>query len=173
MNELVDVLVNLGYRVLRIVEGCVLIYDSPSPIGVFPEEFSNAVILYRGSQCVVDVVHELVREYVPKYVLWIGARGTFLEIACPDLESATKLLKLVKLVDFKHSGITSLRDLINVSLWSMYRLDFPVKIGHECLISTQDLGKVVDLVNSFVERDREVLARVCSVLKRQLGRFRS
>ncbi len=171
--RVVDVLQSLGYHVLKYVESHVVIYDSPTPVIEVGGDV-RCTLLFRGYCCDVSTVRNFVEKYTPAHVLWIGARGTVLEVECRDLHDALKVLRLVKVVNFKHSGVVDVRDRgVTVSLWSMYRIDVPLKVGCEILIPIDELGRVVELINGFVARDREIVERVCSVLRHQLGRYRS
>ena len=87
-----------------------------------------------------------------KEQLWFKIEGFILHIACRDMESADKLLKLVKRVGLKRSGIISTSHKIMVEIISSETLETPISKNNDLLVEDNYLAFLIDEANAKLKR---------------------
>ena len=84
--------------------------------------------------------------------LWFKIEGFILHIACRDMEAADKLLKLVKRIGLKRSGIVSTSNKIMVEIISSETLETPISKNNELLVEDNYLTFLIDEANAKLKR---------------------
>jgi Uncharacterized conserved protein, COG1590 len=89
---------------------------------------------------------------------WASVQAPIIHIACKDLNSAYKLLKIARSIGFKHSGILAINnDRFVLELNSSFRIDFPIKVKGKLLVNFNNLDELVDLLNFYLNKSKKVL----------------
>lgn len=94
---------------------------------------------------------------------WFIQFPPILHVACRDLTSAEKLLRIANLAGFRRSGIISLRSLV-VEIASLERLEMPIAIDGKLIVGEDYLRKAVEIANFKLERGKKKLEKLFNLL---------
>lgn len=98
----------------------------------------------------IKKIHEF--SYKNKEQIWFKVEGFILHIACRNIESAQKLLNLVKSIGLKRSGIVSTATKIMVEIISSEQLQTPISNNNELLVEDNYLEFLIDEANRKLKR---------------------
>jgi tRNA wybutosine-synthesizing protein 3 len=87
-----------------------------------------------------------------KEQIWFKLEGFIMHIACRNMESAQKLLNLVKSIGLKRSGIVSTTTKIMVEVISSEQLQTPISKDNQLLVEDNYLEFLIDEANRKLKR---------------------
>ncbi|MEM0215390.1 MAG: hypothetical protein QW384_05345 [Archaeoglobaceae archaeon] len=90
---------------------------------------------------------------------WLIQYPPIIHVACKDLESARKLMKIANDAGFRRSGLISLQNFV-VEIASLERLELPVAIDGKKIVEDNYLRIAVDLANKKLESGKRKLKRL-------------
>lgn len=95
---------------------------------------------------------------------WLIQFPPIIHVACKDLNSAEKLLRIANSAGFRRSGVISLRNLI-VEIASLERLETIIALDGRLIVDEEYLGKAVEIANLKLERGKKKLERLFNLLE--------
>ncbi|MEM2324297.1 MAG: hypothetical protein QXK70_00325 [Archaeoglobaceae archaeon] len=90
---------------------------------------------------------------------WLIQFPPIVHVACRDLFSAEKLLKIANSAGFRRSGLISLRNLV-VEISSLERVEMPIAIGGKLIVDENYLRIAVEMANLKLTKSKEKIERL-------------
>ena len=109
-------------------------------------------------ELLIKKIHDFVNK--SKEPLWFKIEGFILHIACRDMESADKLLKLVKKIGLKRSGIVSTSHKIMVEIISSEILETPISKNNELMVEDNYLTFIIEEANAKLKRTHNKIKKL-------------
>jgi len=109
-------------------------------------------------ELLIKKIHDFVNK--SKEPLWFKIEGFILHIACRDMESADKLLKLVKKGGLKRSGIVSTSHKIMVEIISSEILETPISKNNELMVEDNYLTFIIEEANAKLKRTHNKIKKL-------------
>ncbi len=97
-------------------------------------------------------------------VVWLIMYPPIIHIACKDLSCAEELISIANKSGFRRSGIISLKNWV-VEITSLERLELPVALNGEIILSESALKIMVDFANRKLAKSKEKLKRLYKALE--------
>ena len=97
-------------------------------------------------------------------VVWLIMYPPIIHIACKDLGCAERLISIANNYGFRRSGIISVKNWV-VEITSLERLEVPVALNGEMILSENALRVMVDFANRKLARSKEKLKKLYKALK--------
>jgi tRNA wybutosine-synthesizing protein 3 len=103
-------------------------------------------------------------------IVWLKAESFILHIGCPDLESAKKILKIMKESGVKRGGIiVASKGKFIIELVGTQALSVPVKEGEKILVDEQYLKYLLKACNKKIRKNYEKLKRFEKNVRKELA----
>ncbi|WP_457550801.1 tRNA(Phe) 7-((3-amino-3-carboxypropyl)-4-demethylwyosine(37)-N(4))-methyltransferase [Archaeoglobus sp.] len=97
-------------------------------------------------------------------VVWLIMYPPIIHIACKDLSCAEMLMSIANNSGFRRSGIISVKNWV-VEITSLERLEVPVALNGELILSENALRVMVDFANRKLAKSKEKLKRFYKALE--------
>lgn len=97
--------------------------------------------------------------------VWLRQEGAILHVCCKDLESAEKLINLVKSVGFKRAGMISVNNRFIVEIISSEHLCAPVVKKGNKIVNDEYFKILVSEANKKMRKNSEKLKKLTSALR--------
>jgi len=117
-------------------------------------------------ELLIKKIHDFVNK--SKEPLWFKIEGFILHIACRDMESADKLLKLVKKIGLKRSGIVSTSHKIMVEIISSEILETPISKNNELMVEDNYLTFIIEEANAKLKRTHNRIKKLEEAIEKCL-----
>ncbi|MBN1644786.1 hypothetical protein JW851_01935 [Candidatus Woesearchaeota archaeon] len=92
-----------------------------------------------------------------KSEVWLRQEGAILHICCKDLESAEKLINLVKSIGFKRAGMISINKRFVVEIISSEHLCAPVIKKGKKIVTDEYFSVLISEANKKIRKNKEKL----------------
>ncbi|MEM5831712.1 MAG: hypothetical protein QXS69_00605 [Candidatus Aenigmatarchaeota archaeon] len=103
-----------------------------------------------------DVIESLKKD-MNHELIFFKQEPFIIHLVFPKLRIARDVLTIAREVGFKHSGIISMKkEKIVLEITGLERIDFPIVINSELVISLENFSKIVDLANSKLVRNEKM-----------------
>ena len=109
-------------------------------------------------ELLIKKIHDFANK--SKEQLWFKIEGFILHIACRDMESADKLLKLVKKIGLKRSGIVSTSHKVMVEIISSEILETPISKNNELMVEDNYLTFIIEEANAKLKRTHNKIKKL-------------
>ena len=109
-------------------------------------------------ESLIKKIHDFANK--SKEQLWFKIEGFILHIACRDMESADKLLKLVKKIGLKRSGIVSTSHKVMVEIISSEILETPISKNNELMVEDNYLTFIIEEANAKLKRTHNKIKKL-------------
>lgn len=100
-----------------------------------------------------------------KHRTWFKMEAAIFHIACKDLGSAEKLLKLVRDVGFKRAGLISLSDNLVIEIIGTEQMACPVAENGAVLVEEKYLRILIKEANAKLSKNQEKLEKLLGSLQ--------
>ncbi|MEM0202552.1 MAG: hypothetical protein QXO16_02980 [Archaeoglobaceae archaeon] len=94
---------------------------------------------------------------------WLIQFPPIVHVACKDLASAEKLLRVANMAGFRRSGVISLRNLV-VEIASLERIEIPIAIDGKLIVDESYLRTAVEIANLKLEKGKRKLEKLFNLL---------
>jgi len=146
------------YVTLSSCSGRIAVMDMPE----FGDKVES-VFLGKWHRCVsFEEVFEAVK--LGKQTTWLIMFPPIIHVACRDLESAERLMKVANNSGLRRSGLISLRHNV-VEINALERLEAPVAVKGRLVVGIEGLRVMVDFANKKLERSKDKLRRFYDSLR--------
>lgn len=150
------------YVTLSSCSGRIAVMDMPE----FGDKVES-VFLGKWHRCVsFEEVFEAVG--LGKQTTWLIMFPPIIHVACRDLESAERLMKIANDSGLRRSGLISLRHNV-VEINTLERLEAPVAVKGRLVVGIEGLRVMVDFANKKLERSKDKLRRFYDSLRELRG----
>ena len=92
--------------------------------------------------------------------VWFMVNPPIIHVGCRTLNDAKKLLTIANRSGFKHSSVKSIGDVIFIEILSTERMDVPVCVNGERVVSKKYIAMLVKIANKMMDRIDEKLKRL-------------
>lgn len=110
----------------------------------------------------------LSEEKLPEQKTWLRVEGSILHIQCSSMGAANKLLITMHESGWKHSGILTISKRIIVEGSTPDRMDVPIAINKELLVSEDYIKFLIDECNKKLSHSRELIERLKEKIEKEL-----
>jgi len=107
-------------------------------------------------------------EKLPEEKTWLRVEGSILHIQCANMEAANKLLIVMHESGWKHSGILTISKRIIVEGSTPDRMDVPIAVNKELLVSEDYIEFLIEECNKKLSRSRELIDRLKEKIEKEL-----
>ena len=134
----------------------------------YPWQRDNSYIVFKKHEPIdYNEVLSIVKDHNPRMRFWMIASGPIFHFVTSSLHTALNLLKAVRALGFKHSGIMSIRrDGVIVEVISGTWTSFLLKEENCILVSVEMLPKIITIANEILLEGKKKLQKLKSVVER-------
>jgi len=106
---------------------------------------------------------------LPHHEVWFRQESMILHVMCRTHEDAFTLVGEAREVGLKRSGVISSKNRIVVEVLGTERLELPIAVNGELVVSDEYLELIVDIANKKLKRTREKIKKLKNRLSTFLG----
>lgn len=115
-----------------------------------------------------EKILELLHDKIPNERVWLRQENMILHVACRTIENADALLKIVRDVGFRRSGIIADSNIIIVEICSTEKMDVPLSDNGKLVVDDKYITMVVNIANEKFLKGKRKLERLEKEIKENL-----
>jgi len=97
--------------------------------------------------------------------VWLRQEGAILHVCCKDLESAEKMINMVKAIGFKRAGMVSVNNRFIAEIISSEHLCAPVMKQGKRIVSDEYFRILIEEANEKMRKNKEKLGKLALELR--------
>lgn len=115
-----------------------------------------------------EKILELLHDKIPNERVWLRQENMILHVACRTIENADALLKIVRDVGFRRSGIIADSNIIIVEICSTEKMDVPLSDNGKLVVDDKYITMMVNIANEKFLKGKRKLERLEKEIKENL-----
>ena len=116
-----------------------------------------------------DAVLGILHKDLPKETVWLREENLILHVVCRTMEDADNLLRIVRDIGLRRSGIIADSNLFIVEICSTEKMDVPLTSLGKLIVDDSYIIFVVDIANQKFVKGQEKLQSLEKEIREKLG----
>ncbi|MGV8150156.1 MAG: tRNA wybutosine-synthesizing 3 family protein [Candidatus Woesearchaeota archaeon] len=105
---------------------------------------------------------------LPADRIWLREENLILHVACRTMDDADKILKIVRDIGFRRSGVIADSNIIIVEICSTEKMDVPLSDNKRLVVDDKYVRLIINIANEKFSKGREKLVRLEKEIRERL-----